>query len=387
MNTQPTLTDAATLQAWGASAANLRGFMDAVNGAFPERRNEVKALMLGLITRQHVLLLGPPGTAKSALTRTFCTALGGRYFEYLMGKFTQPEAVLGPYSISGLKADTFERKLDGYLATAEIAFLDEIFKSNNAMLNTLLSVLNERIIVNGAGKVHACPLESLVGASNELPDEDAGMEALYDRFLFRCDVADLRNRDTFLDVVTGPAPAVGVKINRADLDAVRKLAATVDVTPVRDLIGDLRDALARNHGVMISTRRWRWLVDAIRANAALAGRNAAQGTDLMALLDALWSKPTDRAAIASTLANMVSPDLAAGQKLYDAAVEQFGKVDSSFASAEAITQGGMANRELKKIVQEMQRLDQSAVGELTEKVQAMQEALRRSLLAAQGLGD
>ncbi len=153
-----------------------------------ERRTEAKLLLLAAIAGEHVLLIGPPGTGKSLLARRLASLCQGRSFEHLMTPFTTPEEILGPISLLALQEDKVVRKVEGYLPHADVAFLDEIFKASSGVLNSLVSVLNERVFDNGADKCKI-PLWCLVGASNELPDPATAMDALYDRFLLRKNVS------------------------------------------------------------------------------------------------------------------------------------------------------------------------------------------------------
>jgi MoxR-like ATPase len=153
---------------------------------FPERKDVIDGSLAAVLAGEHVLLIGPPGTAKSALVRCLAQVFGGSYFERLLTKFSTPEELFGPISLQALAQDRFVRLTAGKLPEAEFAFVDEIFKSNSAVLNALPSVINERVFHNDGAPVR-CPLVSLFAASNELP-EGKELEALFDRFLLRFDV-------------------------------------------------------------------------------------------------------------------------------------------------------------------------------------------------------
>src|SRR5208337_264311 len=171
---------------------------------FKERTEEINCSLLAILSGEHVLFLGPPGTAKSLLSKSICEVVDGYFFYYLLTRFTTPEEVFGPLSLKALQQDDFHRKIDGYLPTAHVAFLDEIFKSNSSILNSFLTVLNERKFHNGS-RVLDVPLLSVFGASNELPEENESLEALYDRFLFRCSVKYVDDESNFIDLIFGDA--------------------------------------------------------------------------------------------------------------------------------------------------------------------------------------
>ena len=168
--------------------------------SFKERTEEINCALLAILSGEHVLFLGPPGTAKSLLSKNVCEIMDGQFFYYLLTRFTTPEELYGPLSLKALQQDDFHRKIEGYLPTANIAFLDEIFKSNSSILNSLLTILNERKFHNGSS-VESVPLVSVFGASNELPEENESLEALYDRFLFRCPVSYVQDESNFADLI------------------------------------------------------------------------------------------------------------------------------------------------------------------------------------------
>lgn len=143
----------------------------------------IRLLLVASIAGEHAVLIGPPGTAKSALIRTFARLMHARYFEYLLTRFTEPNEIFGPVDIAAFREGRYERRTEGMLPDAEVVFLDEVFKSNSAILNALLTLLNERRYTSG-GQVIKCPLLSAFGASNEVPTDET-LTAIYDRFILR----------------------------------------------------------------------------------------------------------------------------------------------------------------------------------------------------------
>jgi len=157
-----------------ASAA-LRAVISDASRGLVEREALIEMVAMSAVAEEHVLVIGPPGTAKSEAVRRIARATGGRYFEYLLGRFTEPSEIFGPVDLHKLKEGSVETDTLGMLPEAEIAFLDEIFQGSTAILNTLLGVLNERVFRRGHTSLR-CPLRVCVGAANTLP-EDASLAA------------------------------------------------------------------------------------------------------------------------------------------------------------------------------------------------------------------
>jgi MoxR-like ATPase len=174
-------------QAPAAAAAELsrqlRSIAQVLEEYFLGKQEIARLLLISAVAGEHMVIVGPPGTAKSAMIRMFAQLIQAQYFEYLLTRFTEPNELFGPVDITAFREGTYQRRIDGMLPTAEIVFLDEVFKSNSAILNSLLMLLNERIFANGSQRIHV-PLISVFGASNEVPNDES-LTAIFDRFLLR----------------------------------------------------------------------------------------------------------------------------------------------------------------------------------------------------------
>jgi MoxR-like ATPase len=151
-----------------------------LESSFLGKEEVIRLMLISTIAGEHAVLIGPPGTAKSALIRMFARLLQARYFEYLLTRFTEPNEIFGPVDIAAFREGRYQRRVEGMLPESEIVFLDEVFKSNSAILNALLTLLNERRYTSG-GTVLKCPMLSCFGASNEVPTDET-LTAVFDRF-------------------------------------------------------------------------------------------------------------------------------------------------------------------------------------------------------------
>ncbi len=272
----------------------------ALEAGLVERRLTVRLALLAALAGEHTLLIGPPGTAKSQLARRLHLAFTeARYFERLLTRYTVPEELFGPLSISALEDDRYERQTAGFLPQASIAFIDEVFKANSAILNALLTLLNEREFDNGPRR-EPCPLISVIGATNEVPEDEVG-EAFFDRFLVRLPVAPVSPRGfrELLDLDARQLPSAVEALGEPDREAIARAAQEVRVTEeVAGLLAELRAWLASQQ-TYVSDRRWVKITWILKVAAATEGRGELSIWDLWLLP---WCTAPDVARQASVAA-------------------------------------------------------------------------------------
>jgi MoxR-like ATPase len=359
---------------------------------FPERKDVIDGALAAVLAGEHVLLLGPPGTAKSALVRAIAVAFGGTYFERLLTKFSTPEELFGAISLKALEQDRFARVVTGKLPEADFAFVDEIFKANSAILNSMLTLVNERIFHND-GKPLTCPLISMFGASNELP-EGKDLEALFDRFLVRFEVGYLLRPANLKLVLTSPEPGVAPAMSLSDLKKMQAEVAKVVITDdtVEGLI-TIRDA-CKAEGIIASDRRWKKALKLVQAAAYMAGEKKTTPEDLAILVDSLWREPKDRPKVARLVGKLADPVGAQAAEILDAARETANKVATLKAgdrkayiaqAAQALEQFQAQQKKLAMLTKSAGRRAITVIDESTQEIGDLHADLARAVSAGLGL--
>ena len=322
----------------------ISNLITAISSGLFEREHIVANVLLAVIAGQSVFLYGVPGTAKSLIARRISLAFkDAKHFEYLMQRFSTPDEVFGPVDIKELKEGRYVRKIEGYLPSANFAFLDEIFKSSPAILNTLLTIINEKIFRND-GKDVKVPLHALIAASNETPAQGSGLEALYDRLNMRLLVEPLKEWDNFKNLIEGKFEEANVsddeKITLDELNLITNGAKAVKFSPQSlEIIKEIRENIEKlnvkndqddssdpyqqsrqetsdeqilqenQSQIYVSDRRWKNLAHILKTSAFLNDRSAVLPADVLLLANCLWSEKEQIEAIKNIVTQSAGKNL------------------------------------------------------------------------------
>ncbi|MBD3343111.1 MAG: AAA domain-containing protein [Candidatus Lokiarchaeota archaeon] len=290
-----------------AAIEKLKRQKSALQQYFKERDEIVETMFLCVLSQQHQIQVGPPGTAKSALIESFTKGFDGfSMFSYQLSKFSTPEELFGPFDLNELKRGNYTRKSSGMMQDSEIVYVDEVFNANSSVLNKCNSLMNERTF---EGKSAA--LQSLFGATNFLPEE-SNLVAYFDRFLFRHLVKYIGEPNTFksmLQLDRDFLPNKNDVIHRDEIKDLQVKLHEIDVSGIIDKIVRIREEL-REDGICPSDRRFRWALIALKASALIDAREVVTEEDLFVLKHILWGEKEHVSTIEQTIARIVQPALA-----------------------------------------------------------------------------
>lgn len=270
---------------------------------------------MGSLIEESIFFYGPPGTGKSLIARRISTAFHNqKYFEYLMQKFSTPDEIFGQVSIIELKKDNYKRLTEGFLPTATFAFLDEIWKSSPAILNTLLTILNERTFKNG-NSIENCPLRVIISASNEVPPKNQGLEALYDRFLLRVPVFPIKDKNNFeillesnnVKTETNIKNEYKISLNEVEnwKNEINNIKLSKETFNIIHILRTLLFEKAEELDIYVSDRRWKKVAFLLKASAFFCERKETNLSDLLLLKYCLWSTNENREKINTLIENTI----------------------------------------------------------------------------------
>jgi MoxR-like ATPase len=271
---------------------------DALNARFQEREAEIEAILVAALSRQHILMIGPAGTAKSALVMELSKMIKGtKYFQWLLTRFSTPEELFGPLSLKDLEQGVYKRNTKNKMPEAHVAFLDEIFKANSAILNSLLTLLNERVFYNDGMPVQV-PLMSVIGASNEFPEDGEGLEALFDRFLLRFEVDYISGEENFIAMMKDSGQHQQMPtMTLEELIDLQHLTDQVDIQDdVYTALLKIRNEL-KDEGIRPSDRRFKQSLRLLQAKALINKRQTVLPEDLIILEHSLWETTDQKEAV------------------------------------------------------------------------------------------
>jgi len=276
-----------------------------LNKYFKERKEIVKSMYASLLAKQHLIMIGPPGIAKSALINGFNSGMADyRLFKRLLTKLTAPEELFGPYSLKALRNDQFTRNYAGKFAECEIAFLDEVFRGNSNILNSLLTAMNEHELED----LSNIPLEIIFGATNSIPEDDASLQAFFDRFLSRHiikPISDGRNFEAMLKLGKFVMPA-GLVVKKDEINLLRAKMEKLDTNEIIHKIKQIWVELKKQN-IYPSDRRFKWAISLCQAHALLNKRSKVVSDDLEIITSALWTDPKEIPLVEGIVQKYMNP--------------------------------------------------------------------------------
>ena len=292
-------------------------------GWYAEREDVAHTMIVALLTRQHHLQIGPPGTAKSHMIRAIVRAIVGvNYFEKLVGKALAVDELLGPTSLNGIKEDDFRRVVENFMPWAHIVFLDELYRAGDVLIDPTLSILNERVFTNGRTVID-CPLISLFSGTNMLYEGPA-LDAFDSRIVFRVMVDYVREEQSVdqlidcADLDDGAGPSTEkIGLTLEELEAAQEMVKDVEFPPdARMILKKIRQEF-RNESIGFDDRKLIWLVTILKAEALLNGRTSVESEDFTILEHVLWRKPEEQRKVSAMVLRVSNPWLEEARKHLD----------------------------------------------------------------------
>ncbi|WP_313238164.1 AAA family ATPase [Sporosarcina ureae] len=363
----------------------------ALNAKFFERENEVEGILVALLSKQHMLMIGPAGTAKSALSVELAKIVNGTsYFQWLLTRFSTPEEVFGPLSLKDLEEGVYKRNTAAKMPEAHLVFLDEIFKANSAILNSLLTLINERLFYNDGQPIEA-PLMSVIGASNEYPEDGEGLEALFDRFLLRFEINFIADESNFVSMMKDEGEHVEIPtMHLDDLVQLQKMTNKVHIPDeVYETLSTIRREL-QDEGIQPSDRRFKQSLSILQARALIHQRESIQTDDMVILENALWETLDQKETVCTIvrrhsqdgLAQRLSAIENEANEIYDSAVRDH----STEAGMEAIKKISALSTELNEL-KEQNTSRATEVDHLQKQITSLKNEVESSRMDAAYYGE
>lgn len=352
-----------------------------LNGLFVERDSEIKGILLSVLAKTHILLLGPPGTAKSQLVITWSNLItGARYFQWLLTKYTTPEEIFGPFSLAALEKDLYLRKTEHKAPEAHFIFFDEIWKANSGVLNANLTLINERLFYNGT-EAKKVPLLTLVGASNELPEEDDNLDAMLDRFTLKYHVKPIVEEQNFMTMLKSEMGEVKPILTLEDITRLQLQTKQIEFpTEMLELYTTLRRDFATN-GHLSSDRTYKNTMDILRAEALFRGSDVVEEDDFEILRHALWTDPKNESSIYTTILAEINPDKNKVVELFEAAHEVYEDLMAEKDETKKINKGvevALKLKEAKKKIHEFYKSMEKKHKDVTD-IKKMEQSVDKYL--------